>query len=690
MFAYCILLAYASIEISRADVATTESSHILMSFVDKVIDTAKSPGTDDALTLDSTAWLHTTTERLVEILSIFNDSWDDLRILHQDSHTYIDYIRDIIQDDERLNSFYNMHFVQVTTEYQQNTMDIFGKINSRQEQAIIVLGDMEFIVRLLSAANEIDIQLNQQAFFTFLHKWILVSNDECNMNRDYVGKISHVLCVSLNNTSDDSTTDGTYDVTKTDVKLHTSMYGNKTRYWQGVNTDKNISKSLFCPYIQFGLNKQHYRIGTMFWPGYIEKSVDAEGNPTFVGMYAESLRELSRYMNFTYDIIIPADQQFGAKDNGTWTGVVGLVHTRQVDFSIATLSTSPARKEAMDFADIPLTQTYVTGVYKKPEPDRNTISVFMLPFKRNVWLAILGTILLITVIHLATKWVHGDPMTTGKENTITSKIVNKLQDLLYSFELVFGTFLTQSFLDSRDVRRGSQRIILATFWFFSLLLVSLWSGDIISYLSVAKQVEPVKTLDDMLAQNDYTYGVLGGTLSYDNMRTSRQPREQQIWKNMVKFHAKDSIVLSSDHDAKIERVKQGGYIYIEEFEVFLKLASQHCDLTLMTEPFYPLSYSIGLPHNSAYKKMVNDNSQKLIESGIMIKLFRDYFLRSTKCSDETLKYQHNPVSLEQTMSVFVIFLSSVAVAFGVLVSEIAFWVGVRIREMKTEKAARQH
>ena len=312
--------------------------------------------------------------------------------------------------------------------------------------------------------------------------------------------------------------------------------------------------------MQFGLNQQHLRIGSMIWPDYLGRTVDAHGNPTFDGMYADIIKELSLYMNYTYDIIIPADLQFGSKEDGTWTGLVGLVHTRQVDLSMAPLSSSPIRKEAMDFADFPLQQTYVTGVYKKPEPERNTIDVFILPFKRNVWLAIVGTILVITLIHAATKYIHVYRTPTRTRKTLTVKIAHKLQELLYSFELVLGTFLTQSFLRSRGVRRGSQRIILAAFWFFSLLLVSLWTGDIISYLSVTRQIEPIQTLDEMLAQSDYTYGVLAGTLAYDTLRTSRQPRERQIWKNMLKFHAKDSIVQLGPR--RQNRARQTGRLHL--------------------------------------------------------------------------------------------------------------------------------
>ena len=331
----------------------------------------------------------------------------------------------------------------------------------------------------------------------------------------------------------------------------------------------------------------------------------------------------------------------------------------------------------MDFADVPLQQTYVTGIYKKPSPEKSTFKIYLMPFHDYVWAAIAATLIVVTVVYTATKFMH------QTERDMLNGF-NKCQAVFFSFFLSFeytlGGITAESLPETKRVTHASQRFLMGAFWIFGVLLVTLWKGEIISYLSVTLEIIPIQTLDDMVNQNAYTYGVLGGTLTYDSLRTSNRSEEQLIWRRMVEFNKKDDIILSADHHAKIERVKKGGYIYIEEYEIFAQLVSRHCDLVLMEENLYPLTYSIGLPHNSAFKPAMNKISLKLIESGIMKKLFREYFLSNTTCARERASSGHGPVLLAQTSFVFYLFAVAVCVSIGVLIAESTIWRYGQMRE----------
>lgn len=50
----------------------------------------------------------------------------------------------------------------------------------------------------------------------------------------------------------------------------------------------------------------------------------------FQGMFADVFHELMDMMNFTYTMMMPKDGQWGAqRDNGSWTGVIGLPSLRK-------------------------------------------------------------------------------------------------------------------------------------------------------------------------------------------------------------------------------------------------------------------------------------------------------------------------------------------------------------------------
>ena len=54
--------------------------------------------------------------------------------------------------------------------------------------------------------------------------------------------------------------------------------------------------------------------------------LDDNGNPMFTGYCMEFLHEMSKLLNFDYDVIPPTDncRCFGEKqEDGTWTGLIG-------------------------------------------------------------------------------------------------------------------------------------------------------------------------------------------------------------------------------------------------------------------------------------------------------------------------------------------------------------------------------
>ena len=53
------------------------------------------------------------------------------------------------------------------------------------------------------------------------------------------------------------------------------------------------------------------------------------------GIFAEVFNELTKLLNFSYTTIVPPDGEWGAlKDDGTWSGMVGQLHNKRVDFGM--------------------------------------------------------------------------------------------------------------------------------------------------------------------------------------------------------------------------------------------------------------------------------------------------------------------------------------------------------------------
>jgi hypothetical protein len=57
----------------------------------------------------------------------------------------------------------------------------------------------------------------------------------------------------------------------------------------------------------------------------------------------------------------------------------------------------------------------------------------------------------------------------------------------------------------------SARIVFAFYWLFSVVIYATYAGNLVAFLSVSKPELPFRTIREMSEQNQYTYGVLGGT-----------------------------------------------------------------------------------------------------------------------------------------------------------------------------------
>ena len=101
---------------------------------------------------------------------------------------------------------------------------------------------------------------------------------------------------------------------------------------------------------------------------------------------------LQEMMNFTYSVIKPPDGQYGAiQPDGTWSGMVGLLTTQDID--IAAFTVTQERSAVMTFAS-PITQIYHTLFIKNPAENFNFMA-YIEPLHWFAWVALL--VLLVTV-----------------------------------------------------------------------------------------------------------------------------------------------------------------------------------------------------------------------------------------------------------------------------------------------------
>ncbi|XP_042233709.1 uncharacterized protein LOC121873896 [Homarus americanus] len=112
------------------------------------------------------------------------------------------------------------------------------------------------------------------------------------------------------------------------------------------------------------------------------------------GRKSNILEYLSQGLNFTYKYVHPADGTFGSKqDDGSWSGMVGMVSREEADFSTGPFSLSASRAEVVDFTwPVSISYSRIVAGLGRPELDPWG---FLLPLAPLVWAFILASLLLL-------------------------------------------------------------------------------------------------------------------------------------------------------------------------------------------------------------------------------------------------------------------------------------------------------
>nr|XP_053630900.1 glutamate [NMDA] receptor subunit 1-like [Cherax quadricarinatus] len=130
-------------------------------------------------------------------------------------------------------------------------------------------------------------------------------------------------------------------------------------------------------------------------------------HPPFMvaGTMISLMRLMAAKLNYCVEFVVPNDVQFGDRlPNGSWSGLMGLLHRREVNMSGVIVGYNVKRTPIIDYS----TPLYIDSskiIYKRPvfPPD---ITGFVKPYTSTMWLLLALTILLVFFILMVFLWLH--------------------------------------------------------------------------------------------------------------------------------------------------------------------------------------------------------------------------------------------------------------------------------------------
>ncbi|XP_071534212.1 glutamate receptor 1-like [Panulirus ornatus] len=310
------------------------------------------------------------------------------------------------------------------------------------------------------------------------------------------------------------------------------------------------------------------------------------------------LNTVARILNFTYEIRMAVDDQWGTQVDGNWTGMVGTLTEQRADISMM-LFWSFARKQVIDFTRIYTSEPFIM-ITHKPRPKPRHLALVR-PFVVELWLLILASIMVAGLVLWAMQKAWSS--ISGERGLHLSTALMHTWGIMLEDPLVH--------LPSNVVGQ----MLVGWWWVFCMLVTAVYRSSLIAHLTVPTTSQPIDHLDQLLALPGATWGIEPGYgLGWDWFKLNSNPRVQEMFRTLQ--------VLSLEE--QLEQVLRGRHAFFT-WKYYIKtiIASRYTDrygytpIHVSRQEFIPGSTGWGVRKGLPFLEPVDRIHDKLVEAGLV-------------------------------------------------------------------------
>ncbi|XP_046631468.1 glutamate receptor 1-like isoform X2 [Daphnia pulicaria] len=366
-----------------------------------------------------------------------------------------------------------------------------------------------------------------------------------------------------------------------------------------------------CSHGGSNLNGLHLRIASLDVRPYmsIEKN---QSTYRADGIVYQIIVWLSIRYNFTFSLVLPPDGTFGALVNHTWNGMIGMAINNQVEIIAAPVVPSLDRAEVLDFTTT-FSEEPMICLIPAPEPD-NSLSAIAKPYDYQVWLVIIFSMLSVAVATWLTSR-FGPIRQVMKKNIAdkNSKLDNGYMKMSLSDHIfaVFSIICLQP--KESSTRSPNSSPLVGSVWCLStVVLVYLYTGVLISYLTIPKMQPIVETTEELAASPRLHVVAIKNSIFESTLLQSTSGPLQSLG-NQLRQHPENS--LSGDYynlNKLLETALLGKFGIIlskSQAESLINMSwkkENRCRLSIMREKIQSTRFCFALPKKSPYSKLISE------------------------------------------------------------------------------------
>ncbi|XP_050730799.1 uncharacterized protein LOC127005730 [Eriocheir sinensis] len=365
------------------------------------------------------------------------------------------------------------------------------------------------------------------------------------------------------------------------------------------------------------------------------------------GLQVEVLNALGHVLNFTYTMTQqPPDDNWGTIENGSWTGMLGMVHRGEKDFTVNFFGYTLEKMQDFDASSSYWMEGFGLTLRAPPPLPRWRAAYY--PFRITVWLCGAGAFMLVVALWGVQGGCSGGKSGPGWLYLLRPLLNSSLPRLPTSLGL---------------------RVFFATWSLSAYILTTAYTANLIAFLTVPAFPPRLKTIED-LAQSSFRVTMSDyGEFVPEALRSSPNENYLSLGRKLDLFY---------EYNRVLPHMKRGTHAFLESYaysSILLVLSDYDLRETYMLkEQLYPAHLCWYFRKDSPWKHKIDEGLTRLVEAGLVEEWLKiktsDLVGRGREAVEVGKGRKDSPLSLQHLQAAFLLLLLLSAISVLVFVIEV--------------------
>ncbi|XP_076335681.1 glutamate receptor ionotropic, NMDA 3A-like [Tachypleus tridentatus] len=371
------------------------------------------------------------------------------------------------------------------------------------------------------------------------------------------------------------------------------------------------------------------------------------------GITMDLLMDLSRDLNFAYDIYLVADGMFGTSRGGkSWNGLTADLISGATHLVFSSYSITSSRYEVVDFS-VPYFHSGVSCLAAS-KLHSVPLSAFLVPFSVQLWVAIFASLNVAALAAAIYEWISPFGLNPwGRQRTKNFSLASALWvmwSLLFSHLVAF-----------KAPKSWPNKVLINLWGCFSVIFLASYTANIAALFAGLFFQLRVDDFHDSSLLNQRTGAVKGSAAEgYVYSENSR------LWQHIQKYGV-------GTLEEGLDRLRKGKLdVLIGDTAVldYFRGNEPGCNLHLLGDPIFDDAYAIGMQKGFPIKDAISDMILRYNEFGYIDQLQQKWYGK-TPCFDSSVHGPTKPMglSIRAVAGVFIMLLVGILVGVSILVLE---------------------